>query len=93
MIKNRPKNHILRDFTFLTGSLSKSYTLVAEFSKFYDFETNFTLAQKALDSVKSLYNKEKFGEQNNLITLRVSLIYKDRLMLFGSGFKWQNTGA
>lgn len=50
--------------SFLNNNLFTSYTLNVEFPKLYDFEKNSAAAQKALDSIKSLYDKEKFKEQN-----------------------------
>lgn len=55
---------MLQDFPFLNNNLFTSYTLEVDFPQIYDFEGNKDLAKKALDSIKAIYNKEKFISQN-----------------------------
>lgn len=51
-------------FHFLKNNLFTSYTLEVDFPQIYDFEGNKDQAKKALDSIKAIYNKEKFISQN-----------------------------
>lgn len=51
-------------FHFLRNNLFTSYTLEVDFPQIYDFESNKDQAKKALDSIKAIYNKEKFISQN-----------------------------
>lgn len=51
-------------FHFLRNNLFTSYTLEVDFPQIYDFEGNKDQAKKALDSIKAIYNKEKFISQN-----------------------------
>ena len=51
-------------FNFLRNNLFTSYTLEVDFPQIYDFEGNKDQAKKALDSIKAIYNKEKFISQN-----------------------------
>ena len=51
-------------FRFLRNNLFTSYTLEVDFPQIYDFEGNKDQAKKALDSIKAIYNKEKFISQN-----------------------------
>lgn len=51
-------------FHFLSNNLFTSYTLEVDFPQIYDFEGNKDQAKKALDSIKAIYNKEKFISQN-----------------------------
>lgn len=51
-------------FNFLCNNLFTSYTLEVDFPQIYDFEGNKDQAKKALDSIKAIYNKEKFISQN-----------------------------
>lgn len=51
-------------FNFLCNNLFTSYTLEVDFPQIYDFESNKDQAKKALDSIKAIYNKEKFISQN-----------------------------
>lgn len=51
-------------FHFLCNNLFTSYTLEVDFPQIYDFEGNKDQAKKALDSIKAIYNKEKFISQN-----------------------------
>ncbi|KPH52710.1 hypothetical protein HPU229313_04400 [Helicobacter pullorum] len=51
-------------FHFLRNNLFTSYTLEVDFPQIYDFEKNTELAKNALDSIKAIYNKEKFISQN-----------------------------
>ncbi|HJE65596.1 MAG TPA: N-6 DNA methylase [Campylobacter avium] len=55
---------MLQDFPFLNNNLFTSYTLEVDFPQIYDFESNKDQAKKALDSIKAIYNKEKFISQN-----------------------------
>lgn len=55
---------MLQDFPFLNNNLFTSYTLEVDFPQIYDFEGNKDQAKKALDSIKAIYNKEKFISQN-----------------------------
>lgn len=51
-------------FNFLRNNLFTSYTLEVDFPQIYDFEGNKDQAKVALDSIKAIYNKEKFISQN-----------------------------
>lgn len=51
-------------FRFLRNNLFTSYTLEVDFPQIYDFEGNKDQAKVALDSIKAIYNKEKFISQN-----------------------------
>ena len=51
-------------FHILRNNLFTSYTLEVDFPQIYDFEGNKDQAKKALDSIKAIYNKEKFISQN-----------------------------
>lgn len=51
---------MLQNFSFLKNNLFTSYTLEVDFPQIYDFEGNKDQAKKALDSIKAIYNKEKF---------------------------------
>ena len=51
-------------FHFLRNNLFTSYTLEVDFPQIYDFEGNKDQAKAALDSIKAIYNKEKFISQN-----------------------------
>lgn len=51
-------------FHFLCNNLFTSYTLEVDFPQIYDFEGNKDQAKAALDSIKAIYNKEKFISQN-----------------------------
>lgn len=55
---------MLQNFSFLKNNLFTSYTLEVDFPQIYDFEGNKDQAKKALDSIKAIYNKEKFISQN-----------------------------
>ncbi len=51
-------------FNFMQNNLFTAYTLEVDFPKIYDFESNKQEARNALDSIKALYDKDKFINQN-----------------------------
>lgn len=54
----------MKHFSFLTNNLFTTYTLEVDFPRIYKFDENTQEAQAALDSIKALYDKEKFQKQN-----------------------------
>ncbi|MCX2717707.1 N-6 DNA methylase [Helicobacter sp. MIT 21-1697] len=54
----------MSNFAFLTNNLFTTYTLEVDFPHIYKFAENKQKAQDALDSIKALYDKEKFLKQN-----------------------------
>ncbi|MCX2682877.1 hypothetical protein OQH60_03220 [Campylobacter sp. MIT 21-1685] len=52
------------NFAFLTNNLFTTYTLEVDFPRIYKFDENKQKAQATLDSIKALYDKEKFSKQN-----------------------------
>ena len=54
----------MQHFPFLNNNLFTTYTLEVDFPRIYEFDKNKQKAQATLDSIKALYDKEKFQNQN-----------------------------
>lgn len=54
----------MQNFPFLNNNLFTTYTLEVDFPHIYEFDKNKQKAQAALDSIKALYDKEKFQNQD-----------------------------
>ncbi|MDE7173463.1 MAG: restriction endonuclease, partial [Helicobacter sp.] len=54
----------MRDFSFLHNNLFTTYMLEIEFPRYYDFEGHKDEARAAMESIRSLYRKDTFAQQN-----------------------------
>lgn len=54
----------MEDFSFLQNNLFTTYILEVEFPKHYGFERHKDEAQAAMESIRSLYSKNTFAQQN-----------------------------